>query len=173
MVGETCVAPSGNGYCQRRCCLRSRRKVGRSAVVIKRKKAPAEMTRRSLFALFSARIVAGLMPMIIRDLRISVNWQFARCVQCQGKPRFVRFAGSAGIVRQHFQHWSSQSHCCLEDECGLPKRKRVDGLGSFRHNLRKDSDVPIGRAKALAAVSRAGRFFCVEFADEQSDGVGN
>jgi hypothetical protein len=44
--------------------------------VVKRKKAPAEMNRGSLFALVSARSVAGLMSMIIRNFPISVNRDF-------------------------------------------------------------------------------------------------
>jgi hypothetical protein len=55
--------------------------------VVKRKKAPAEMNRGSLFALVSARSVAGLMSMIIRNFPISVNRDFVRSAQQQAKQR--------------------------------------------------------------------------------------
>jgi hypothetical protein len=68
--------------------------------VVKRKKAPAEMNRGSLFALVSARSVAGLMSMIIRNFPISVNRDFVRSAQQQAKQRAWRFAGSPATVGQ-------------------------------------------------------------------------
>ncbi|WP_439502856.1 hypothetical protein [Aminobacter ciceronei] len=68
--------------------------------MVKRKKAPAEMNRGSLFALVSARSVAGLMSMIIRNFPISVNRDFVRSAQQQAKQRAWRFAGSPATVGQ-------------------------------------------------------------------------